>query len=120
MKVVDMFGAGLPVCAMGFQCIDELVQHEKNGLIFKTSVELSDQLHELFIDFPNTAMVTTSRTTTTKRAKKSAAVKKKKQQMPAVSLLHQLSEGVKEFRIDNSWEENWNEKAMPLFTTSVP
>ncbi|KAL7849691.1 hypothetical protein SRHO_G00190400 [Serrasalmus rhombeus] len=53
MKVVDMFGCCLPVCAIDFQCLDELVKHEENGLIFKDSSELSLQLKMLFSDFPN-------------------------------------------------------------------
>ncbi|TRM62853.1 glycosyl transferases group 1-domain-containing protein [Schizophyllum amplum] len=53
MKVVDMFGAGTPVCALDFACINELVKDGKNGLIFKTSEELAQQLMDLFSDFPN-------------------------------------------------------------------
>jgi beta-1,4-mannosyltransferase len=34
MKVVDMFGAALPVAAVGFACIGELVQDGVNGRIF--------------------------------------------------------------------------------------
>ncbi|KAH9502356.1 mannosyltransferase [Bulinus truncatus] len=52
MKVVDMFGCGLPVCAVNFQCIGELVQHDKNGLIFNDSQELFSQLKELLTGFP--------------------------------------------------------------------
>jgi len=53
MKVIDMFGCGLPVCAYNFQCLDELVQHGQNGLCFDNSDELSKQIITLLKQFPN-------------------------------------------------------------------
>jgi len=52
MKVVDMFGCNLPVCAINYPALPELVDHEKNSLIFNDSDELSLQLFDLLKDFP--------------------------------------------------------------------
>jgi len=52
MKVVDMFGCGLPVLAMNFKCIGELVVHGYNGFLFEGKEELANQLQCLFEDFP--------------------------------------------------------------------
>jgi len=53
MKVIDMFGCGLPVCAYNFNCLNELVQHGHNGLCFDNSDELSKQFVTLLKQFPN-------------------------------------------------------------------
>jgi beta-1,4-mannosyltransferase len=44
MKVVDMFGCGVPVLAKGFPCIGELVKEGKNGMVFETGEELGRQM----------------------------------------------------------------------------
>lgn len=44
MKVVDMFSAGIPVLAIEYPCIGELVKNGQNGMIFKDFVQLEEQL----------------------------------------------------------------------------
>ncbi len=85
MKVVDMFGCGLPVCAVHFDCLSELVVHEHNGLVFKDSDELSRQCNRLLHQFP--------RQTTD---------------------LQRLARGVRTFQ-SVRWQDNWDECAKPIF-----
>ncbi|GLT59710.1 hypothetical protein SLA2020_325150 [Shorea laevis] len=53
MKVVDMFGCGLPVCAVSYSFIQEFDKVEKNGLLFSSSSELTNELLMLLKGFPN-------------------------------------------------------------------
>ena len=53
MKVADLFGAGVPVCALDYgACLAERVRHADNGLLFSTAVQLADILFDLFETFP--------------------------------------------------------------------
>jgi beta-1,4-mannosyltransferase len=88
MKVVDMFGAGLPVAALGFSCLPELVRHDDNGLIFRTAGELCAQLESLLDGFPDA--------------------------QPSKGRLARLRRGV-ERGLENRWADNWNKCAAPLF-----
>ncbi|KAJ3151674.1 mannosyltransferase [Geranomyces variabilis] len=47
MKIVDMFGCGLPVCAVDYPCLRELVEDGVNGRVFGTAGELCKHLQEL-------------------------------------------------------------------------
>ncbi|KYN44169.1 Chitobiosyldiphosphodolichol beta-mannosyltransferase [Trachymyrmex septentrionalis] len=53
MKVVDMFGCRLPVCAYNFNCLSELIKHNENSLVFADEKELAEQLKMWFQDYPN-------------------------------------------------------------------
>ncbi|CAB4251931.1 similar to Saccharomyces cerevisiae YBR110W ALG1 Mannosyltransferase, involved in asparagine- linked glycosylation in the endoplasmic reticulum (ER) [Maudiozyma barnettii] len=44
MKILDMFGSGLPVIAMNYPVLDELVTHGQNGLKFTDRRELHESL----------------------------------------------------------------------------
>jgi beta-1,4-mannosyltransferase len=53
MKVADLFGAGVPVCAIDYgACLAERVRHGDNGLLFSTARQLSDLLFDLFEAYP--------------------------------------------------------------------
>jgi beta-1,4-mannosyltransferase len=53
MKVADLFGAGVPVCALDYgACLAERVRHGDNGLLFSTPRQLADVLFDVFETFP--------------------------------------------------------------------
>jgi beta-1,4-mannosyltransferase len=54
MKVADLFGAGVPVCALDYgACLAERVRHGDNGLLFSNALQLGDLLFDLFETFPS-------------------------------------------------------------------
>eukprot|EP00743_Colponemidia_sp_Colp-15_P003537 GILK01003816.1.p1 GENE.GILK01003816.1~~GILK01003816.1.p1 ORF type:complete len:573 (+),score=93.14 GILK01003816.1:165-1883(+) len=87
MKVVDMFGCGLPVCAVDYPCLKELVQDGINGYTFKTSDQLGKQLFELSCGFPAER-----------------------------SQLQALRKHVDRFR-QTRWGDEWQRAAKPVFTS---
>jgi beta-1,4-mannosyltransferase len=55
MKIADMHGAGLPVCALDYgPCLDEMLRHGEGGLRFADAATLARQWVELLGTFPTT------------------------------------------------------------------
>jgi len=52
MKVLDFLGSNVPVCAVAYPCLQELVHDGINGRIFYTGNELARQLFDLLL-LPN-------------------------------------------------------------------
>ena len=49
MKIADLQGAGVPVCALDYgPCLGEMIRHGDNGLLFRSADELAEQLRTLF------------------------------------------------------------------------
>ncbi|KAF8449874.1 hypothetical protein BDZ91DRAFT_853447 [Kalaharituber pfeilii] len=48
MKVVDMFGVGVPVAAVDFEALPELVKNKENGVVVRDGEELGTLLTDLF------------------------------------------------------------------------
>ncbi|XP_020974009.1 UDP-glycosyltransferase TURAN isoform X2 [Arachis ipaensis] len=90
MKVVDMFGCGLPVCAVSYSCIKELVRVDKNGILFSSSSELADELVMLFKGFPDEC-----------------------------DALKILKNGALETSSSTRWATEWEEHAKPLINKVV-
>ncbi len=53
MKIADLFGAGVPVCALDYGAsLAERVRHGDNGLLFSRARQLADLLFDTFETFP--------------------------------------------------------------------
>jgi beta-1,4-mannosyltransferase len=56
MKVMDLLGAGVPVCALDYgPALAEQLRDGENGVLFATAAELASRLHALFRGFPEGA-----------------------------------------------------------------
>ncbi|KIY62782.1 glycosyltransferase family 33 protein [Cylindrobasidium torrendii FP15055 ss-10] len=107
MKVVDMFGCGLPVCALAFNCLDELVKDGVNGLIFNDADELVDQLDDLLSGFPESDRL--------KELRRNIVVKEEHTN-PNTHAPHNNGDWKWEW---SSWDENWSRNIRPLVFRDV-
>ena len=116
-----MFGSGLPVCAIDFPTLSELVKNNENGLIFDTSEQLSAQL--LLLLYPHISNTVRGGTSchSVNKSNRSGRVKhfhetgehlqnkvKTEEFMPGttdVVTLQKLRVGAEKI---TSWDDNWN------------
>ncbi|KAF9056405.1 beta-1,4-mannosyltransferase [Panaeolus papilionaceus] len=113
MKVVDMFGCGLPVCALNFACLNELVQRGKNGLVFHDSEELADQLQDMLMSFPDAP-----------RLKSLTESLASMSQLPLVPSSHAHMPKQHQQPSDlkwtwGTWDDNWGSVMRPLILRDV-
>lgn len=101
MKVLDMLGCGLPVCAYYFDTIDELINN-KNGLIFNTSTELAQQIFYLLFSNNNSN-------------KNNNTSEDNDYINSSISLLNYFHNNARKI---SSWEENWN-NIMPEIINNI-
>jgi len=113
MKIVDMFGCGLPVCAIGFACLDELVKDGKNGLIFQNASQLAEQFEELLTAFPSSPKLSSLTA--------SLASLSHRPEIPLHS--HTLKQYPDLTQDDvwtwRNWEDNWNHVVRPLILSDI-
>jgi len=101
MKIVDMFGCRLPVCALDFACLNELVQNGVNGLVFTNASQLEEQFANLLQGFPDsTPLLSALRASlvnagTSSRSRSTRTLPEKEWYW-------------------GSWDENWNSTIKPL------
>ncbi|KAL5238002.1 hypothetical protein ACI65C_005412 [Semiaphis heraclei] len=86
MKVIDMYGVGLPVCAYDFKCLNELVRHNENGLVFSNENQLALHIMTWFKNFPSEICEKQSR----------------------------FCKEIDKFRVVD-WHTNWMKNAYPIF-----
>ncbi|KAG1825487.1 glycosyl transferases group 1-domain-containing protein [Suillus subaureus] len=105
MKIVDMFGCGLPVCALDFACLPELVKDRINGLVFRNASQLAEHLETLLTSFPSSPALDSLRTNLQRALQVPLNVERH-----VHSHEHQEDDDWEW----NSWSENWNRVVKPL------
>lgn len=122
MKVVDMLGCNLPVCALDFKCLHELVR-EENGLVYNNGDQLAkhlivcpdslvagsinDWFQDLLAIYPNAPRLNQLRDSV--------------QQFTASSVTSSHSSPTEHNTDDGwgSWDENWNRLMWPLISADA-
>lgn len=91
MKVVDMFGSNLPVCAINFACLFELVKDGINGFVFNDAEQLNQQITSALKGFPWTEAEGSDD-----------------------NVLLKMRANLQSFK-EEKWHDTWSQIAFPLF-----
>lgn len=94
MKVLDLFGCAVPVCARNFGCLSELVKDGINGTVFDSSSELEEQLWGLLNELDCS-------------------------QSRAPHAYGKLAEYSQVLQSQTRWDENWKKHALPVLCKCV-
>ncbi|RXK38118.1 hypothetical protein M231_04579 [Tremella mesenterica] len=94
MKIVDMFGCGVPVLSRDFACVGELVKDGQNGRVFDTGEELGGLLVDILSGFPNSTKLNQLRTYFTQQSRPSS-----RRATPEVDASEEVW---------STWEQNWD------------
>ncbi|CAI7869417.1 unnamed protein product [Closterium sp. NIES-54] len=124
-----MFGCGLPVCAISYSCIHELVKDGTNGLLFSDSSELASQLIDIFCGFPegsadlkahSPATATTyspafaSSTSSAPLSTPPTSPTSPSSAPSSVTLLQKLRSGALATGAAGKWADEWGVNVLPL------
>lgn len=95
MKVIDLFGCGIPVLALKYKAINELVIEDEYGLTFQDSHDLFIKLTELLKHFHRSDEQATDQTD--------------------LRPIERYKKNIIRHFLKYRWEANWKEVAMPVF-----
>jgi len=101
MKVVDMFAAQLPVCAVYYPTITELVEVYKNGFLFSNENELAQLLTSIIKDF-----------SALEESRENVLELEGDRGFNWCKKLKEMSESLKEFG-QYDWVTQWDQKVKP-------
>jgi beta-1,4-mannosyltransferase len=94
MKILDLYGCEVPVCAADFECLPELVLDDRNGRVFRSHEELADQFWELLHPLTQVSSASCHGFGTLERYSRTLRGRKR-------------------------WAENWTSSALPVISLAV-